>query len=194
MPMLVHLASRSPQRLRLLTEAGYDVRVIAIDVAEPPVDSFADVESYVLATAMMKAAVASKQVPQGVLVAADTMTVVNGDVMGKPSDRDDAEGMLRRLSGSVHRVLSGLAVCRMPQRVFVGAVESTRLQMAVLSEEQLREYLDGGDWREKAGAYGIQEVEDAFIVGRDGSLSNVIGLPLERLASLLREPPMLSGG
>lgn len=183
--MHIYLASRSPQRLQLLEHAGYTVTLVPPDVDEPPLVVFPSPESYVLCVACMKASSARHRVPSGVLLAADTLAVVAGQPLGKPRDRDDARRMLRALSGSAHAVLSGLCLCHLPNAVYLAAVETTTLRMRVWSDAEIDAYLDSGRWQDKAGAYAIQESTDSFIEHRDGSLSNVIGLPMERLEELL---------
>jgi septum formation protein len=184
--MHLYLASRSPQRLHLLQQAGYEVSVVATDVDEPALGLFPSAESYVLCTACLKASAARRHVPEGVIVAADTLAVVAAAPLGKPGDRADAGRMLRTLSGSVHEVLTGLCLCRVPDGVYLAAVETTRLRMRHLTDAEIEAYLDSGCWKDKAGAYAIQQPTDPFIAQRDGSLSNVIGLPLERLEELIR--------
>jgi septum formation protein len=183
--MHLYLASRSPQRLRLLQQAGHDVTVVPSAVDEPPTELFPSPEAYVLCASCLKASAARPRVPAGVIVAADTLAVVAGNSLGKPRDRDDARRMLQLLSGSTHAVLSGLCLCTRPDDVFLAAVETTRLRMRPWSDAEIDAYLNSGKWNEKAGAYAIEVAHDPFVVHREGSLTNVVGLPTERLEELL---------
>jgi septum formation protein len=184
--MHLYLASRSPQRRHLLEQAGYEVTVVTCDVKEPPLEDFPSPDAYVLCVACLKASIARPRVPAGVIVAADTLAVVDGKPLGKPRDHDDARRMLHSLSGSSHAVQTGLCLCRRPGDAYLAAVETTRLRMRAWSADELDAYLDSGKWRQKAGAYAIEVPDDPFIAQRVGSLTNVIGLPIERLQELLR--------
>jgi len=183
--MHLYLASRSPQRLELLLRAGYEVDIVASGVDEPPLENFPSPESYVLCAACLKASEARVHVPAGLLLAADTLAVVEGRPLGKPADRNEAEQMLRSLSGSAHQVHSGLCLCKMPESIYVAAVETTNLRMRRWTESEIAAYLDSEEWVGKAGAYAIQETAERFVQQREGSLTNVIGLPMERLEELV---------
>lgn len=124
-----------------------------------------------------------------VVVSCDSVAVCKGEIMGKPNDRADAERMLRKLSGSLHAVHTGLCVWRVdPSGVVaektIQRVETSVLQMEPLSEERLNSYLESGLWQGKAGAFGYQDGND-WLELRSGSGSNVVGLPLEALAVVL---------
>src|SRR5262249_29729337 len=119
------------------------------------------------------------------VLGADTAVVVGDDVLGKPADPEDAERMLRKLSGRSHEVLTGLAVaCR---GSIYSAVERTTVWMSALTDEEIGRYVASGEPMDKAGAYAIQGLASRFVPRIDGSYSNVVGLPIATLVRLLRE-------
>jgi nucleoside triphosphate pyrophosphatase len=172
------LCSASPRRRRLLEDLGvrFSVSPAHIDetqeAGEPP-------REYVRRMAREKAAAGAR--PGAVSLAADTIVLVGEEVLGKPLGREDAERMLRRLSGIEHRVIT--AVC-VPPRVL--AVE-TAVRFAALSEDQVRWLAASGDGDDKAGAYAVQGLAGAFVERIEGSFTNVVGLPLPETLRLLAE-------
>jgi septum formation protein len=186
------LASGSPQRHRLLTDAGYKFRiVIPSPTAECGVCSRESPGELVARLARQKAAdvleqlQGSEDVSAGqILVACDTVAECMGKILGKPVDRAHAKEMLLLLRGREHRVYSGLCLLRLDGQPAQTRVARTTLRMDELSESQIEEYLDSGLWEGKAGAFGYQDrIGWLWIV--EGSESNVIGLPLELLAEML---------
>lgn len=122
--------------------------------------------------------------PELPLLAADTTVILNGAVLGKPADREDAFRILRALSGSVHEVHTAVAVCAGGQ--LLEAVSITQVQMRELGDDEIGRYCDSGEPYGKAGAYGIQGLAGAFISHISGSYTGVMGLPLFETANLLR--------
>jgi septum formation protein len=120
-----------------------------------------------------------------VVVGADTAVVVDGEVLGKPGDDAEAAGMLRRLSGRAHEVLTGISVRNSASEA--GRVATTAVSFAPLSDADVAWYVAGGEGRDKAGAYAIQGLASRFASVIQGSYSNVVGLPMEALAALLTE-------
>jgi septum formation protein len=179
-PRLV-LASQSPRRRELLGQLGLilDVRPANADEAVRPGEPPAD---YVLRVARDKA----RAVPGDVVLAADTAVVLGGEVLGKPTGDADARRMLRALSGTVHEVLTAVVVRRVAIRLELDAVVSTRVRFAALSPAAIDWYVGTGEPLDKAGAYAIQGAGGAFVLGVEGSVSNVVGLPLAETAALLR--------
>jgi septum formation protein len=182
------LASQSPRRAELLAAAGIEFDAFPVDVDEsmhgdePP-------EAYVLRVARAKAAsVVSRASPRPVL-AADTVVVVEGMVLGKPRDDREAAGMLARLSGRTHDVVTGVVLR------WEGAsrehLETTRVTFAVLSAAEVAWYVATGEPRDKAGAYAVQGRASRFVNRIEGSYANVVGLPVAAVYRLLRE---MSGG
>lgn len=177
------LASGSPRRRLLLEEAGYSFRVLPSDIYEPPPEDFPSPEAHVAHTAWLKGDAVSKESGQWVL-AADTMAAIEEDILGKPLDRQDASRILRRLAGTRHRVLTGVYLWLPKPSLALVAVETTWVAMRALSNADLEAYLDTGLWEGKAGAYGIQDHDDPFVEAVDGSYTNVMGLPMERLREM----------
>jgi len=188
--MRLVLASGSPRRAELLEAAGYVFEVRAADVDERVVPGERPVD-YVRRLAIAKSASARQRlVDQAadsdgslVIIGADTAVIVDDEIMGKPSDDGDAGRMLRRLSGRAHRVLTGVSL-RTAERQ-VAEVEETLVFFRRLAEAEVSWYLASGEWRDKAGAYAIQGLASRFIPRIEGSYSNVVGLPIERLAGLI---------
>lgn len=183
------LASRSPRRRELLTKAGYRFRVIppAIDepVHIPPGVPPAHVAE---ALAYFKAKSVSQANPEWIVLGADTVVTCAGRAFGKADDEDEARRMLRGISGTRHTVTTALAVLAptpagAPRRYIVA--DTTVIVMRDLADEEIDAYVAGGEWRDKAGAYAIQETGDRFVVKVDGSFSNVVGLPMELVARML---------
>lgn len=185
------LASASPRRRQLLAEAGFDFHVLPADVEEPDPAGFADARAYVAHTAWLKADAVRVRLPRELegrwVLAADTVAAHDGHVLGKPTDRDDARRILRTLAGTTHVTLTGVCLASPRHGFAVVDVIATQVTMKPLSTDELEAYLDSGAWQGKAGAYGIQDQpeHDPFVAALDGSVTNVIGLPMERLAELL---------
>ena len=178
------LASASPRRHELLTRAGY-----AFDVVPADVDEQLRVEEaprdYVQRLATSKAETVASANPDRLVLGADTVVVVDGDVLGKPGDDAEASDMLRRLSGRVHEVLTGVAVVtRKSRRV---AVESTRVTLVGLDTLTIAWYVATGEPLDKAGAYGVQGVASRFVERIEGSYTNVVGLPVALVARMIEE-------
>jgi len=125
-------------------------------------------------------------VPGDVVLAADTAVVLAGEVLGKPRDAAEARRMLRALSGTRHEVLTGVCVRRAAIRLELDAIASTAVRFAPLSPSAVDWYVDTGEPLDKAGAYAIQGAGGAFVLSVEGSVSNVVGLPLAETAELLR--------
>ena len=184
-PLKLILASSSPQRQRLLTEAGYRFEVVAPaehaedgpEAGEAPVD-------YAARMAYQKGADVVGRVRSGVVIACDTIVECGGEILGKPVDLADARRMLSALSGQVHHVYSGLCVWPTTEGEPAIRTAETRLVMNRLSSEVLEEYLASGAWAGKSGAFGYQD-RHGWLQVVAGSESNVIGLPLELLGEML---------
>jgi septum formation protein len=185
------LASVSPRRAELLHRAGYRFEIRHPSIAEPlPPRPTINPKAYAEALAYFKARsvvvgasprLSSADVVVSTILSADTITVIDDAIIGKPKDRAHAREILTRLSGTTHRVITGVAVldARGGRRLVQHDV--TRVVFRCLTPEQIEAYLDSGEWQGKAGAYGIQDRADAFVERIEGSFSNVVGLPLERL-------------
>jgi septum formation protein len=178
-PRLV-LASQSPRRRELLAQLGValEVRPAHADESQAPGEA---PRAYVLRVARDKA----RAVPGDLVLAADTAVVLGDEILGKPADAADARRMLAALSGTVHEVLTAVVVRRAAPALELDAVVATRVRFASLSPAQLDWYVATGEPLDKAGAYAIQGAGGAFVLEVEGSVSNVVGLPLAETAALL---------
>ena len=180
------LASQSPRRRELLSAAGYEFEIIPpnedAESGEPDGDP---TSVYVARLAVQKAAdVAARVTWPAIVIACDTVAECDGQVLGKPIDRQHAEAMLRLLSGREHTVWSGLCVWDTQSQEFQVESEASVLTMAPLSETMITAYLDSGAWQGKSGAFGYQD-DHAWLTLTAGTASNVVGLPMELLARML---------
>ena len=190
-PLLV-LASASPRRRDLLAGAGIALRVAAPEVEERPRPGERAVD-FVLRNAAAKAEWVlgrHDHAGAGALLAADTVVVLAGRILGKPRDETDAADMLRRLSGRGHDVVTGVALYRLwdgrvaDRRLFA---DTTAVRFRPLDKAEIAAYLATGEPLGKAGAYAIQGHGGALVEGVTGSYANVVGLPLERVLAVLAE-------
>ncbi len=182
------LASGSPRRRRMLRRLGLEFEVRPADIDESPLAGEAAPE-YVARLADDKAAAvlgASQSPATEVILAADTVVAIDGELLGKPADRDDAERMLARLSGRGHEVLTGVAV-HTAERGRLAALERTRVRFAEMTPEEISWYVATNEPLDKAGAYAIQGCGALFVEGIEGNYSNVVGLPLPAVYRLLRQ-------
>ncbi len=183
--MRLILASASPRRSELLSSAGFSFETMPSDVDETPNEGEPPAE-YALRIAKDKAeaAFASCRNSGNVVLAADTVVVVQGRILGKPADDRDAETMLKTLSGRVHEVQTGVFVCTRAGEW--GEVVTTRVRLLPLSDDEIAWYIASKEPQGKAGAYAIQGRAARFIDWIDGSWSNVVGLPIATVYRLLK--------
>jgi septum formation protein len=183
LPRLV-LASGSPRRHQLFVSLGLTFEALSPDVDEL---RFPDEEphDYVERVARSKAAAAAA--PGVLAVGADTTIVVEGQVLGKPGHPEEAKNMLRRLSGKTHEVLTAVALARMSDTLEIWSeVTSSLVKFLIMTEEEIDEYVKGGEPMDKAGAYALNGEAAIYIESIQGSPTGVIGLPLHTLARLFR--------
>jgi len=190
------LASSSPRRRELMTEAGYTFTVIPpTDDAESAPPGDLGPAQLVRELALSKAEDVARQLSEQqlstspIIVAADTIAECKGKILGKPIDHADARAMLQQLHGTRHRVFSGVCVWPISKPGQSQGppdlhVEITSLKMDKFTDEQLQEYLDSDGWVGKAGAFGYQD-QLGWVHIVEGSESNVVGLPMERLRAML---------
>lgn len=181
------LASRSPRRRRLLEQIGMPFDVVAADVSEDFSGSYTpDAAAEMLA--QRKAEYVARENPEAVTLGADTIVVLEGNILGKPRDAAEAASMLRRLSGRTHTVFTGITLVHPESSRIVTASEATRVTFGDIDEDEIEAYVLSGSPLDKAGAYGIQDDRGALFVERiDGDYYNVVGLPLFRLYRILRD-------
>ncbi len=187
MPLSVPLvlASASPRRRALLPLLGYDFTVHAAQVDEtPPVGI--EPSALVLHLAMEKAAAVAHERPDALVVGSDTIVVLDGEILGKPSGAANARAMLRRLSGQRHTVLTGLALVHSGSGRRETAHEAVDVYFGDLTDDAISAYVDSGSPMDKAGAYGIQDDRGALFVRRiEGDYYAVVGLPVYRLNRMI---------
>lgn len=184
--MRLILASQSPRRYQLLSEAGYEFEVVEphsdAESGEPDGDS---TSTFATRMAVQKAAdVAARIEGSACVIGCDTVADCDGVVLGKPLNREHAESMLRLLSGRKHAVWSGLCLWDTAAGEFRVDAACSVLQMAPLTDEMIKEYLDSGEWQGKSGAFGYQDGLP-WLELISGTASNVVGLPLDLLSKML---------
>ena len=177
--MPLTLASRSPQRRAILEQLGVRFDVVVPEVEET---SEGDPRGMVVENALRKA----RAVAGELVLGADTTVVVDGQIIAKPSDEEDARRMLRLLSGRWHEVLTGVALVRAESGHALVAHERTRVRFAATSEDEIDWHVRTGDVLDKAGAYAIQGRAALFIEAIDGDYWNVVGLPVRLVYELAR--------
>lgn len=181
------LASQSPRRKELLGRFCQDL-IIRADSSEEIKIPGEKPEETVCRLALTKAKnVASVSQENALVVGADTIVVLDDDVLGKPKDEEDAFRMLRSLSGRVHTVVTGVAVLDTETGKEKTLAESTKVRFKELSNQEIAAYIASKEPMDKAGAYGIQELGSLFIEGVEGDYFNVVGLPVCKLGKLLKE-------
>lgn len=188
--MKIILASASPRRAEILRNAGISFDLHPTDIDETAFPGEA-ARVMVARLAEAKARAAAAQIGRGgadaIIVGADTTVECQGEILGKPLDAADAREMLGKLSGRTHHVLTGIFLLRLPENAGRSAVETSAVTFAPLSKKEIDAYVSTGEPLGKAGAYAIQGLAGRFISGIEGCYFNVVGLPLARLYTLLRE-------
>ncbi len=191
------LASASPRRQELLRNAGISFIVEPTDILEMP-KAGEEGKAFVERLAREKAQAIAQHHPHDFVLGADTTVVVDEKILNKPSDATDAAAMLRMLSGRTHQVMTGVCVIAPPgrnrkrtgnrdQRTEVVRAELTSVTFERLGDEDITFYVNTGEWRDKAGAYGIQGIASRWISRIEGDYFNVVGLPVALLHRMLRE-------
>lgn len=180
------LASASPQRRELLTKAGYVFDVVPSGVDEdayPTADICPMEHTMVLAKA--KAFSVARENPDRLVVGSDCVVELDGEIIGKPDDAEHAEQIIRKLFAKPHRVITGVAFIHINKGIEEVICDVTTVYPRSLREEQIRKHIESGQWKGRAGAYGIQDCSDEFVDHIEGSFSNVIGLPMEKTTGML---------
>jgi septum formation protein len=179
LPVRLTLASASPARRYLLGRDGYSFDVRPADINEPRGEGVTDIRAFVQQVAWSKAAAVAPQVADGIVLAADTVAWIDGAVIGKPVDEADARRILTKLGGREHELWTGVCLWRRPDDVQLAWQEVTRVWFKRLDVAELDAYLASRQWANNSGAYAIQGDNDPYVRVVQGSLSNVIGLPME---------------
>ncbi len=184
-PEKMVLASTSSRRSSLLRESGYRFEVVGPAILEPTaVQGHVDPVFHAESLAYFKASSVAGLCRDTTVLAADTIAVIDGDIIGKPADRDDARRILQRLSNTTHRVVTGVALLAPAEHRRLLQHDVSVLRLRQLADSEIEEYLDTDAWVGKAGAYGVQDHGDKFVEEIEGSFSNVIGLPMELLGRM----------
>jgi septum formation protein len=186
MPAPLILASASPRRRELLAERGYRFEIVTASVEET-LPAHLTVRETVLLNARRKGAAVAALHPPACVVAADTLVALEGQPLGKPASLDDARRMLAMLSGRTHQVFSGVWIEHRAAGCLAAFVEVSHVRFRPLARGEIEEYLRLVQVMDKAGAYAAQEDSIGLIADIDGSRTNVIGLPMERLAPMLAQ-------
>lgn len=185
------LASVSPRRELLLREIGLPFRIIHPTGVTEATGGFAP-DVLVMHNAQNKARAVAAQHPESLVIGADTEVVLDGVVFGKPADLPAAETMLAKLAGRRHDVLTGVCLIHRPMELELTFVERTSVTMRPLTLAQIRDYFTKVTPLDKAGAYGAQEFGELILDRVDGSFSNVMGLPVERLRATFEKLGILT--
>lgn len=180
---MVILASQSPRRRELMEKLNIPFTVRVADIDETP-DLHLSVEADVARLSRLKAEAIPREAGD-IVIAADTVVVLDGQELGKPKNRENAKQMLSRLSGRSHQVMTGLTVLRGDQ--CITHTEITDVVFRPLTEAEIDAYVASGDCDDKAGAYGIQSGAAVFVERISGDYYNVVGLPVCRLSQMLKE-------
>ena len=180
------LASASPRRSELMSLAGIDCEITPADICEDVLPG-EQPEVHVMRLSSEKALAVSSRVDGRYFIGADTVVVLDGKIMGKPADEDDACAMLNALSGRNHDVITGISILDRQTGKQISRFVATKVYFKTLSEKEIRDYIATGCPMDKAGAYAIQGGAIHFVRSICGSYSNVIGLPMTELCELLQE-------
>lgn len=177
----ITLASKSPRRRKLLKSLGLKFRSISVDLNEEILDGEHPILT-VKRLAFQKLELANKKIKSGIILTADTIVVLNKEIIGKPIDEKDACNILKKLSGKTHFVYTGFAIENLKNRKRIIDYEKTSVTFRILSDQEIYEYIKSGSPMDKAGAYGIQDDYGALFVKKiNGCYYNVVGLPLQKL-------------
>ena len=178
------LASQSPRRRELLAILGYEFSVVPSSIDEMPAPGEAP-EEYVVRVAREKGVEVGSRVAGSIVLSADTVVTIDGEILGKPRDKEDAFRMLKRLSGREHRVYTAVTVINQIRGDILEGLESTRVWFKTLTDAEILDYMSREDVLDKAGAYAVQGYAGIYIPRIDGNYFNVMGLPLPLVHELL---------
>ncbi len=187
-PTRLVLASASPRRQSLLREHGFEFDVVVSPVDEPDHVPGANTPSELAeALSLFKAQSVRDKVANGWILAGDTIVALDGELFGKPEDRDDARRIITALAGTTQDVITGVTLLDAGTGAHITRNDRTRVTMRTMSDSEIETYLDTNAWEGKAGAYGIQDRADAFITRVEGSFTNVVGFPMALVTQMLAD-------
>ncbi len=187
------LASASPRRKELLKRAGYRFEIVpsAIDELQFGFDPITP-QRFAECLAFAKAKDVAKRYADKLVLGADTLVNLDGEIIGKASDEEDARRIIERLFSKPHKVITGVAVVKIAENIEIVKSDTTIVYPKKMTAEDICEHIKGGTWQDKAGAYAIQETGDKFVKKIEGSLTNVMGLPMELIEEIFLRLQLLS--
>jgi len=180
------LASASPRRIKLLKKIIKKFKVIPSQVQESEISARTP-EAFAVKAAIAKAEEVALRVRSAIVIGADTIVVLGKRILGKPKTQKEAIAMLKSLSGRTHRVITGIAVINSKTFEKYADYEVTKVKMKKVADKEIIDYVRSGKPMDKAGSYGIQEIEGIFIEKIEGDYDNVVGLPVRKLKKLLQK-------
>lgn len=182
------LASASPRRKELLETMGIEFEVVVSEADEEAISKELPPDLYVQELALLKAAASAKVLEKNrIVIGADTIVTLDGKILGKPSDKENAFDMLKSLSGRKHEVYTGYCVMRLSDGLSVCRAVETEVIFKPLTDEKIRRYIDTLEPMDKAGAYGVQGLGGLLVEKINGDYQNVVGLPISALADTLED-------
>jgi septum formation protein len=181
------LASRSPRRFELLSSLGFEFDVVPADEEAERGVRHDDPRGLPEIVARRKCDQVAAKRPGSIVVAADTVVIVDGEILNKPADDDEARRYLSLLSGRTHSVVTGVVIQRRRDGVDLAASETTRVTFRALADEEIDAYVATGEGRDKAGSYGVQGLGAGLVRSIEGCYYNVVGLPVALLCEMLRK-------
>jgi len=184
-PIDIVIASGSPSRRGMLRRLGFKLRMIPSSIPEK--HGFTDKpEEFATSLALTKARSVAEKLRSGIVIGLDTVIVHEGEILSKPTNEDDAIEMLKRLSGSTHRILTGIAIMDIETGRQLVDYELSKVKMRKLTEEEIRQYVSTGEPIGKVGAYAIQGAGSVLVDRLDGCYYNIAGLPISKLATMMK--------
>jgi len=181
------LASASPRRRELLAKAGYKFTAVTPNIDESAFSTAGvRADEYAKKLALAKAKNVAEKYPDSLVIGADTVVDFGGEIIGKPADAKEAEQITRKLFSAPHKVITAIALVRLSAGIEICESDTTTVYPKKLTAKQILQHIKSGSWQDKAGAYAIKETGDEFVEKIKGSLTNVMGLPIELLQRLLK--------
>jgi septum formation protein len=168
-----------------LAEAGYKFEAVSPDVDESEFPTDVEPCRYAEQLALAKAKSVAAKFPECLVIGADTVVDFDGEIIGKAADAKEAEQIIRKIFSRPHKVITAVAIVRLRDGVEIVESDTTTVYPKRMTDEQIAEHIKRGSWRDKAGAYAIKESGDEFVEKIEGSLTNVMGMPMELLERLL---------
>lgn len=179
------LASKSPRRKEILEGFGFDIIIESENIEE--VSSKEEIEDKIVDIAYKKTVAVAEKHPNAYVTGADTVVILDGEILGKPIDKDDAAAMLRKLSGKDHTVLTAYTFININKKVKILNYDVTKVWFHDLTDDEIKWYINTGEPMDKAGSYGIQGKGAAFVKKIDGDFFNVMGFPLSKFIYELKD-------